>query len=80
MFSDIKITVEGHKYLGSFIGSDEGKCTFVENEVKEWITDIKELARIAKSEPQLAYAAYVLMAHQRGGHFSAEQPQMSLNK
>ena len=77
MFPDIKITVEGHKYLGSFIGSDEGKCTFVENEVKEWITDIKELARIAKSEPQLAYAAYVYGTSKRWSFLCRTTPDVA---
>ena len=29
MFSDIKISVEGRKYLGSFIGTEDGKAKFV---------------------------------------------------
>ena len=59
LFPDVKVTVEGHKYLGSFIGSDSGKQKFVESKVDEWISDIQSLAKIGKTEPQMAYSAYV---------------------
>ena len=59
MFSDIKISVEGRKYLGSFIGTEDGKAKFVDEKIGEWSKDIDALAQIGISEPQLAYAAYI---------------------
>ena len=59
MFSDIKISVEGRKYLGSFIGTEDGKTKFVDEKIGEWSKDIDALAQIGISEPQLAYAAYI---------------------
>ena len=31
---------------------------FVQSQVDEWISNVNALAKIAKTEPQLAYAAY----------------------
>ena len=77
LFPDIKITVEGHKYLGSFIGSDEGKQTFVENEVNEWISDIYTLYKLLlKLESQNLnwHTQHMCMDCQRNGPSFAEQP------
>ena len=57
--SDINITDQGHKYLGSYIGADIGKAVFVKSQVDEWISNFNALSKIAKTKPQLAYAAYV---------------------
>ena len=59
MFKDVNITTVGHKYLGSFIGTEEGVKDFIEDQIVSWSKDIRDLSRIAESEPQLAYAAFV---------------------
>ena len=58
LFSDINISVEGRKYIGSYIGTNEGKAKFIDEKIREWSEDISSLAQIGTSEPQLAYAAY----------------------
>eukprot|EP00794_Sanderia_malayensis_P001505 gene1505-biopygen1251 len=57
--TDIQITTEGRKYLGGFIGSKEGKDSYVSSLVSSWCDQLKVLSRIAKSEPQSAYSAFV---------------------
>ena len=59
LFPDIKITTEGRKFLGSFIGMPEGKEKFVKEKIQEWEKDIIALTKIAEYEPQLAYTAYI---------------------
>ena len=54
----IKITSEGKKYLGGYVGTGEGTMKYVEELVDEWIEQLKQLAAIAKSEPQAAYSAF----------------------
>ena len=54
----IKITTEGKKYLGGFVGTDEGTVNYVEGLVRDWIEQLKQLTTIAKSEPQAAYAGF----------------------
>jgi hypothetical protein len=59
LFPDIKITTDGRRFLGSFIGTPEATNAFVGEKIAEWEKDVEALAKIAESEPQLAYAAYV---------------------
>ena len=58
-FTDINITVKGHKYLGSYIGTDEGKEEFVKEEIRNWVNDIEGISSAAECEPHLGYCAYV---------------------
>ena len=54
----IKITLTGERHLGAVIGSPEFRSEYVRNKVHKWIDDVKQLALIAKEEPQAAYSAY----------------------
>jgi hypothetical protein len=68
------ITSRGRKYLGSFIGNNDGKKNFVENQIKGWKNDIEDLARIAAKEPQLAYAAFVYGTSKRWNYVCRTTP------
>eukprot|EP00794_Sanderia_malayensis_P017855 gene17855-biopygen15282 len=57
--TNIQITTEERKYLGGFIGSKKGKDSYVSSLVSSWCDQLKVLSRIAKSEPQSAYSAFV---------------------
>ena len=48
----INITYEGKKYLGGFVGTDEGTTKYVKELVANWVEELKNLTTIAKSEPQ----------------------------
>ena len=37
------ITSVGHRYLGSFIGTEEGKDDFIKEKVDQWTEEIDEL-------------------------------------
>ncbi len=54
----VQITTEGRKYLGGFVGTDEGKQNYVKDLCNEWVSQLEELSQIARSEPQAAYAAF----------------------
>jgi len=77
LFPGINITDQGHKYLGSYIGSDSGKAEFVKDQVDEWVNNVKALANVAKSEPQLAYAAYVYGTSKKWGFVTRTTPNIS---
>ena len=64
-------------YLGSYIGTEEGKTQFVEEKIEEWITDIQDLSEIAKREPQLAYSAYVYGLSKRWNYLCRTTPNIS---
>ena len=40
LFPGIKVTAEGHRYLGSFIGTKSATESYVATKVKEWVQDI----------------------------------------
>ncbi|XP_066911589.1 uncharacterized protein [Clytia hemisphaerica] len=57
--TNIKITSAGRKYLGGIIGTEESKTEYFKTKVSSWVDQISELSKIAKSQPQCAYAAFV---------------------
>ena len=61
IFQNIKIniTTEGRKYLGSFIGDENGKSKYINDLVQEWCDQLDVLCKIALSEPHAAYSAFV---------------------
>ena len=59
-FPGLKITSDGHEYLGSFIGTTKGMEAFVKDKVSEWCKDLKQLSEIASREPQVAYSAFII--------------------
>ena len=53
--SDIRITTDGHRYLGGVIGSEAFEQQFLQQKLQDWISDIKKLSCIAESQPHTAY-------------------------
>jgi hypothetical protein len=54
----VQITVKGNRHLGAVLGTTEFREEYVSNKVSKWVEDVKNLALIAKSEPQNAYAVF----------------------
>ena len=57
LFGDVGIKIVS--FLGGFVGGCDERDMYVKSKVNDWIKCIRELARIAKSQPQAAYAALV---------------------
>ena len=57
--SGINISSQGRPHLGAPLGSNAFIQSFVESKVTNWVKEIKQLATIAKSQPQDAYAALI---------------------
>ena len=57
--SPINITVEGKRHLGAAIGSLDYKNHYIDEKVKKWVSNIKSLSEIAKTQPHVAYAAFI---------------------
>ena len=77
MFKDVQITTKGQRYLGSFIGTNEGKEEFILEKCKEWTEEIEGLASIALHEPQLAYCAFTLGSSCRWSFLMRTTPNIS---
>ena len=56
--TNVKLTSEGRPYLGSAIGSNSYIKQFVEEKVEDWSADVTQLAKIALSQPHVAYSAF----------------------
>lgn len=56
--TDIKFTIEGKRYLGSFVGSGTAQGEYCRDKVKNWCEQLENLCQIARSNPQVAYCAY----------------------
>ena len=77
IFPDVNVTDIGHRYLGSYIGLEEGKENFVMEKVEKWIQDIEELSEIALRQPQLAYSAFVYGLSKRWNYVCRTTPGVS---
>ena len=49
--------VEGHRFLGGFVGSEMGKSTFTLKKIHEWEECLFRLSSVAKTQPQAALIA-----------------------
>ena len=66
----INITTAGERHLGAALGSDEFKQTYIDEKVKIWCNRLKKLAEVAKSQPHVAYAAYIHGEQHRYTYFA----------
>ena len=56
--SGIRITDEGHRYLGAAIGTPEYCQHFVQKKCEEWLAEVAILTEYARTQPQAAYSAF----------------------
>jgi hypothetical protein len=73
--SGISITSEGKRYLGAAIGSDDFIEEFVKHKVYEWQTELELLTKVAGSQPQAAYAAFVHGTSNKWNYLGQTMPQ-----
>ena len=57
--TNINITIEGRKYLGGFVGTENAHVIHIKEKINVWKTQLETLTEIAKIEPQAAYTAFV---------------------
>ena len=57
--TELNITIEGRKYLGGYIGTNNYRDKYAKRLVQDWIEQINNISKIALREPQAAYAAFV---------------------
>ena len=63
--TNVIIRADGAKHLGAVIGTSEYKETFIKNLVSQWVNELRELTKIAKSEPQAAYSNFTHSLRQK---------------
>jgi hypothetical protein len=57
--SKVKVTKEGHRDLGAFIGTKLATSGFFADKIQSWTRQISLLAKIAKTQPHAAHASYL---------------------
>ncbi|MDA8002339.1 MAG: reverse transcriptase domain-containing protein, partial [Alphaproteobacteria bacterium] len=56
--SGVHITTDGKRYLGSYVGPDDMKDSFLQAKVQSWILELEELTLVANSQPHAAFCAF----------------------
>ena len=58
LFVELGVTVViGHRFLGGFIGDQEGNDEYEKQKVQKWVQYVENLTKAAESQPQAAHAA-----------------------
>ena len=74
----INITDHGRKHLGAVIGSVRYKEEYMQEKVEEWVSSVRRLTLIAKTQPQAAYSCYVKGFSHKFTYFMRTIPDISL--
>jgi hypothetical protein len=48
--------VDGHRYMGGFIGTTEAREEWLQPQLENWVHGVEQLAKVARRYPQTAYA------------------------
>jgi hypothetical protein len=73
----INITEDGHRILGSAIGTEDFVNSFTSTRCDEYIQEVGRLTEIAKEEPHLAYSALVHCLQAQWLHILRTTPQVT---
>ena len=73
----IKITKEGKRHLGAVVGTEQFKLEYIRELIGNWIEELKNLQKIGRVEPQLAYAAYIFGFQHKYTYFLRTIPNIS---
>ena len=79
LFSDSKvnITTEGKSHLGAAISSNKFRKKYVNEKFNEWCEELKVLSKLAKLQPQAAYATFCFGEQNEYSSFLRTIPNMS---
>ena len=75
--SNVYITIEWKRHLGSVIGSNEYREEYLKDLVNDWNNQLVLLSSIAESQPQTAYSAFVSDFKRKLSYFMRTIPGIS---
>ena len=73
----INVTTEGHKHLGSALGSRSFFEEYIGENVDEWVNEVTKLADFAISQPHASYAAFTFGLRHRWTYFLRTLPDIA---
>ena len=66
--------VDGFRFLGGFIGSDDSRKIFLDKKVSEWVNSIEKLSMAAETQPQAALTALTKSLQSEWNYLQRVQP------
>ena len=73
----IEVTTRGHRHLGAVVGSISFRDEYVRKSVDKWVSELRRLSKIAKTQPHAAYSAFVHGLTSRWSHLMRTIPDIS---
>ena len=56
--SGVNITTEGKQHIGEALGEKSTINSYIKGKVQQWVNEVEELATVARTHPQVAYATF----------------------
>ena len=75
--SSINVTTGGKRHLGASLGTDEFTTQYMNDKVSSWLIQLENLNKIAESNPQVAYSAYINGFQHKFTYFMRTIPNIS---
>jgi hypothetical protein len=66
--------VDGQRFLGGYIGSDEGRDIYVAKKIQDWCGFVDVLSRVATQQPQAAFSALARSLQNEWGYLQRVIP------
>ena len=63
--TEIQISTRGERHLGALVGEEDFKREYCQKLTGKWVEEVKILSEIALTQPQSAYACFVLGRYTR---------------
>ena len=73
----INVTTGGKRHLGASLGTDEFTTQYMNDKVSSWLIQLENLNKIAESNPQVAYSAYINGFQHKFTYFMRTIPNIS---
>ena len=73
----VELNIEGTRHLGAAIGTPSFRAKFVEKKVNNWVSALKRLSEIAKSQPHAAFAVFTHCLQSQWTFVSRSTPEVA---
>ena len=73
----VELNIEGTRHLGAAIGTPSFRAKFVEKKVNNWLSALKRLSEIAKSQPHAAFAVFTHCLQSQWTFVSRSTPEVA---
>ena len=75
--TEVTISTQVERYVGSVSGSQEFKHEYVRNKISKWVEDVETLIEIAKDEPHAVYSSFTKSVSHRWTYIQQTIPDIA---